>query len=149
MSIKGGSIVQGYNVLMIYSKDMEKLLMCKRSRNPYKGLSNLVGGKIEHGESGIMAAYRELFEETGISNKDIILHHLMDFKYYIQECYVEVYFGKLNYDVDVYGDENELYWSDLNKDFFDMSLFAGEGNIGHMIEQVKMSKDKILKEITL
>lgn len=30
-----------------------------------------------------------------------------------------------------------------------MSLFAGEGNIGHMIEQVKMSKDKILKEITL
>ncbi|QLG42078.1 MULTISPECIES: NUDIX hydrolase [unclassified Paenibacillus] len=141
--------MQGYNVLMIYSKDMDKLLMCKRSRNPYKGLSNLVGGKIEHGESGIMAAYRELFEETGISNKDIILHHLMDFKYYIQECYVEVYFGELNYHVDVYGDENELYWSDLNKDFFDMSLFAGEGNIGHMIEQVKMSKDKILKEITL
>ncbi|MNP72460.1 hypothetical protein D3C76_1690200 [compost metagenome] len=70
----------------------------------------------------------------------------MDFKYYIHECYVEVYVGKLNHDVEVFGDENELYWSDLKKDFFDMSLFAGEGNIGHMIEQVKMSKDKIFEK---
>ncbi|MGC5776306.1 NUDIX hydrolase [Paenibacillus pabuli] len=140
--------MQGYNVLMIYNKDMDKLLMCKRLRNPYKGLSNLVGGKIERGESGITAAYRELLEETGISDKDIVLHHLMDFKYYFQECYVEVYVGKLKYDVMVSGDENELYWSDLNKDFFDMSLFAGEGNIGHMIEQVKMSKDKIFTEVS-
>jgi 8-oxo-dGTP diphosphatase len=67
----------------------------------------------------------------------------MDFKYYIQECYVEVYAGRLKYDVVVSGDENELYWSDLHHDFFDMTLFAGEGNIGHMIEQVKLSKDKI------
>ena len=132
--------MQGYNVLMIYNKDMDHLLMCKRRKNPYKGLSNLVGGKIEEGESGIHAAYRELFEETGISDRDIILHHLMDFKYYIQNCYVEVYVGRLKQDVLISGDENELYWSDLDKDFFDMSLFAGEGNIGHMIEQVKMSK---------
>ncbi|MEC0126485.1 NUDIX hydrolase [Paenibacillus pabuli] len=140
--------MQGYNVLMIYNKDMDKLLMCKRLRNPYKGLSNLVGGKIERGESGITAAYRELLEETGISDKDIVLHHLMDFKYYFQDCYVEVYVGKLKYGVMVSGDENELYWSDLNKDFFDMSLFAGEGNIGHMIEQVKMSKNKIFTEVS-
>lgn len=120
--------------------------MCKRLKNPYKGLSNLVGGKIEDGESGIDAAYRELLEETGISDQDIILHHLMDFKYYIQNCYVEVYVGRLKQDVVISGDENELYWSDLNKDFFDMSLFAGEGNIGHMIEQVKMSKELLLTD---
>ncbi|WJH30632.1 NUDIX domain-containing protein [Paenibacillus sp. CC-CFT742] len=138
--------MQGYNVLMIYNKDMDQLLMCKRLRNPYKGLSNLVGGKIEHGETGITAAYRELFEETGISSKDIVLHHLMDFKYYVQECYVEVYVGKLKHDVAVFGDENELYWSDLNEDFFDMSVFAGEGNIGHMIEQVKMAQGQIFTD---
>ncbi|WP_054958585.1 NUDIX hydrolase [Paenibacillus dakarensis] len=136
--------MQGYNVLMIYNKGMDQLLMCKRLKNPYKGLSNLVGGKIEDGESGIHAAYRELLEETGITDQDIILHHLMDFKYYIQNCYVEVYAGRLQQEVIISGDENELYWSDLNKDFFDMSLFAGEGNIGHMIEQVKMSKDLLL-----
>jgi 8-oxo-dGTP diphosphatase len=136
----GGQVMQGYNVIMVYNKDMDRLLMCKRLKNPYKGLSNLVGGKIENGERGIDAAYRELQEETGISKEDITLHHLMDFIYYFQNCYVEVYVGKLNRDVNISGDENELYWSDLNKDFFDMSLYAGEGNIGHMIEQVKISK---------
>ncbi|MFD1674338.1 NUDIX hydrolase [Alicyclobacillus fodiniaquatilis] len=138
--------MQGYNVVMIYSRDMGRLLMCKRSKNPYQGLSNLVGGKIEFGEAGMDAAYRELFEETGISKEDVILHHLMDFTYYFQACYVEVYVGKLERDVPVYGDENELYWSDLNQDFFDMSLYAGEGNIGHMIEQVNMSKNIIFTD---
>ncbi|WP_028549660.1 NUDIX hydrolase [Paenibacillus sp. UNC451MF] len=138
--------MQGYNVLMIYSKDMDQLLMCKRLKNPYKGLSNLVGGKIESGETGIEAAYRELFEETSISKEDVTLHHVMDFKYYLHDCYVEVYVGKLKLDVMVSGDENELYWSDLNQDFFDMTLFAGEGNIGHMIEQVKMSKSLFLTD---
>ncbi|MFD0679351.1 MULTISPECIES: NUDIX hydrolase [unclassified Paenibacillus] len=136
--------MQGYNVLMIYNKDMDRLLMCKRLKNPYIGLSNLVGGKIEVGETGIEAAYRELLEETGISKEDVRLNHLMDFKYYLQHCYVEVYVGKLKRDVMISGDENELYWSELNKDFFDMSLYAGEGNIGHMIEQVNMSKDILL-----
>ncbi|GIP35321.1 NUDIX hydrolase [Paenibacillus sp. J2TS4] len=138
--------MQGYNVLMVYSKDMNQLLMCKRLKDPYKGLSNLVGGKIESGESGIDAAYRELHEETNISREQITLHHLMDFKYYFQDCYVEVYAGRLKGDVEISGDENELYWSDLNRDFFDMTLFAGEGNIGHMIEQVKMSKNRFLED---
>ncbi|OAJ74638.1 NUDIX hydrolase [Brevibacillus sp. SKDU10] len=138
--------MQGYNVLMIYSKDTDRLLMCKRLKNPYKGLRNLVGGKIENGETGIEAAYRELFEETSITKENIALHHVMDFTYYLHQCYVEVYVGKLRCDVEISGDENELYWSDLNQDFFDMSLFAGEGNIGHMIEQVKMSKDRLLTD---
>ena len=124
--------------------EMDQLLMCKRLKDPYKGLSNLVGGKIEEGETGIDAAYRELYEETNISREDVILHHLMDLKYYLSDCYIEVYFGRLKRDVSVSGDENELYWSDLNKDFFDMSLFAGEGNIGHMIEQVNLYKDKLI-----
>lgn len=141
--------MQGYNVLMIYSKNIDQLLMCKRLNNPYKGLSNLVGGKIEAGETGIEAAYRELIEETGISKEDVILHHLMDFKYYLHQCYVEVYVGRLKRDVIVSGDENDLYWSDLNQNFFDMSLYAGEGNIGHMIEQVNMCKDKIFSEVLL
>lgn len=141
--------MQGYNVLMIYNKDMDRLLMCKRLKDPYKGLSNLVGGKIERGETGMEAAYRELLEETNISQENITLHHLMDFTYYVHDCYVEVYVGKLKCDVVISGDENELYWSDLNQNFFDMTLFAGEGNIGHMIEQVKMSQDKLLADETL
>lgn len=132
--------MQGYNVLMIYNTEMDQILMCRRLKDPYKGLSNLVGGKIEEGEVGLEAAYRELFEETNISRDDITLHHVMDFTYYIQQCVVEVYAGKLKHDVNIAGDENELYWSDLSQNFFDKSLYAGEGNIGHMIEQVNMSR---------
>lgn len=136
--------MQGYNVIMIYNNDMSQLLMCKRLKDPYKGLSNLVGGKIERGEHGLDAAYRELYEETNISRDDVTLLHLMDFTYYMQDCYVEVYVGRLRHDVAIFGNENELYWSDLDKNFFDMSQYAGEGNIGHMIEQVNMIKDKLL-----
>lgn len=138
--------MQGYNVIMVYNKELDKILMCKRLKNPYKGLSNLVGGKIEIGENGLESAYRELSEETGISKKDITLKHLMDFTYYYQNCYVEVYVGKLRYEIEVFGEENILYWSELNNNYFDISLFAGEGNIGHMIEQVNMCKDVVLSE---
>ncbi len=136
--------MQGYNVIVVYNESSDKLLMCKRKKNPYLGLSNLVGGKIEVGEDSEKAAYRELFEETSISSNDITLTHLMDFTYYLEGCYVEVYAGKLNKTLTVSGDENDLYWSDLDCDFFDMSKYAGEGNIGHIIEHVIMYKDKVL-----
>ena len=37
----------------------------------------------EENESNDNAAYRELFEETGISNQDIELEHFMDLNYFI------------------------------------------------------------------
>ncbi|CAM3675934.1 MULTISPECIES: NUDIX hydrolase [Paenibacillus] len=138
--------MQGYNVLMIFSPDMNRLLMCKRRKDPYKGLSSFVGGKIERGESGLEAAYRELAEETGIVQDNVVLQHVMDFTYYWQNCYVEVYAGRLKNDVNLQGDEHELYWSDMEQNFFDMSLFAGEGNIGHMVEQVKMNRNRLWED---
>jgi 8-oxo-dGTP diphosphatase len=107
-------------------------------------LYNLVGGKIEIGEDGYDAAYRELLEETGIIKGDIKLSHLMEFTYYLSSIVLEVYVGRLNKEVTVEGDENELCWLDLSSNFFDMSVFAGEGNIGHILEQVKIYEDKML-----
>lgn len=135
--------MQGYNVIAVYSEKEDKLLMCRRKKEPYKGLSNLVGGKIEKGEESRHAAYRELFEETSISPEDIVLTHLMDFTYYLDDCYVEVYAGKLKHAVAVSGDENELYWSGLDCNFFDSTKYAGEGNIGHMIEHIQLAKSRI------
>ncbi len=136
--------MQGLNIIAVYDYECKKLLMCKRRKNPYIGLSNLVGGKIEKGEAGIEGAYRELFEETSITKNDIRLTHLMDFTYHLDDCYVEVYVGRLNKPFTVSGDENELYWSDLDCDFFSMTEYAGEGNIGHLIEHIKMSKERLL-----
>lgn len=139
--------MQGYNCIMIYNQDQDKLLFCKRKKAPYKDLYNFVGGKIERGEDGFISAYRELEEETGISRDQVQLFHMMDFTYYNQECYVEVYVGKLNGEVALREEIHPLYWLNVNENFFDTKRFAGEGNIGHMVEQTrqygfgKMEKD--------
>ena len=136
----------GYNCIMVYSPDKSRILMCKRTREPYLGLYNLVGGHIEAGESGETAAYRELFEETGIGREDITLRHLMDFTYYNQDCFVEVWCGRLVRDVAVVDEVNPLEWIEITEggDYFDMTKYAGEGNIGHMLEQIKQFGDGFL-----
>ena len=135
----------GYNAIVVFNEKADKMLMCKRRRNPYKGLSNFVGGKIEENETGLDAAYRELEEETAITKNDIILSHLMDFTYHFGNCYLEVYVGKLNKVIAVNGDENDLYWSELDHNFFDATQYAGEGNIGHIMMHVEMFRDQLLK----
>ena len=134
------------NVIIVYHKDEDKILMCKRAKEPYKGKYNLVGGKVEPGEEELQAAYRELQEETGITKQDIYLTHLMNFQYQISQIELEVYVGKLKKEVELKEEINELIWMDKNEDFFDIEKYAGEGNIGHMIEQVECYKEKLLKE---
>lgn len=129
--------MQGYNCIIIYNKDENMLLFCKRMKEPYKGKLNLVGGKIEPGEDGFVAAYRELREETGIDGEDVSLRHMMDFTYYNQDCYVEVYVGTLNREKILKPEQHPLIWLSTDENFFDLNKFAGEGNIGHMMEQVK------------
>ncbi len=104
----------------------------------------MVGGKIEEKENHESAAYRELFEETGITKEQIKLTHLMDFTYYLDNCYVEVYVGRLNCEVDVVGNENTLFWSGFDHDFLDMKEYAGEGNIGHIMEHIKLFEEQLL-----
>lgn len=135
--------MQGYNLIAVFSPQGDRMLMCKRVKEPYYNLLNFVGGKIEPNESGEAAAYRELFEETAITRDDISLIHLMDFSYPLDPCYVEVYAGQLKSEVSVKATENPLVWSDFEHDFFDMSKYAGEGNIGHIMEHIKLNADKI------
>lgn len=135
--------MQGYNLIAVFHPTEEKVLLCKRLKEPYLGLSNFVGGKIEPNEPSETAAYRELFEETSITRDNVILTHLMTFSYPLDPCYVEVYVGRLKHDVSIYGDENELYWSDLDHNFFDMTRYAGEGNLGHIFEMIKIFYPKL------
>ena len=130
--------MQGYNCVLVYNPNRSRILFCKRISDPYEGMYNLVGGKIEPGENSLNAAYRELSEETGITRSDITLHHMMDFTYYNQNCIVEVYAGVLKYDVKLLPEKHPLCWISSDEDFFDREKYAGEGNIGHMVEQVKI-----------
>ena len=136
--------MKGYNVVWVFNQERDRVLMCLRRKDPYKGLYNLVGGKIEPGESSPDAAWRELREETGIDRDDIDLLRLMDFVYHQEDaCRVEVWAGTFQRDITPHGDENELQWLALDENFFDMGRFAGEGNIGHIYEIVKINRRNI------
>ena len=127
-----------YNVIVVFNKNLSKTLMCKRTKEPYKGMLNLVGGKIDRENDGLNEAYRELREETNINYDDISLIHFMNIEYVTLDKYLEVYYGILNKDVSLVEEVNKLEWIDMNDNFFDMRKYAGEGNIGHIIEEIKI-----------
>lgn len=126
------------NVIVIFDKNLEKTLMCKRTKEPYMGMYNLVGGKIEKENDGLNEAYRELEEETNIKKKDIDLIHFMNLTYTKWNKELEVYYGILKNEVELIEEVNKLEWVSVNDNFFDMNSYAGEGNIGHIIEEIKI-----------
>lgn len=128
-----------YNVIVVFDKDLNKTLMCKRTKEPYNGMFNLVGGKIERENDGLNEAYRELNEETNITSEDISLIHFMNIEYVVFDKLIEVYYGILNKAVNLIEEVNKLEWVSINDNFFDMNKYAGEGNIGHIIEEIKIS----------
>ena len=122
-----------YNCIIVFNKTKDRALFCKRLKDPYKGLYNFVGGKIEPGEDSETAAYRELFEETGITKRQIRLYRLMDIRYYHQGFDLQLYVGKLDEDVPLKEETNPLLWLPLTEDFTDKTRFAGEQNIAHIM----------------
>ena len=126
------------NVIVVFDKKMENTLMRKRTKQPYMGMYNLVGGKIEKENDGLNEAYRELQEETNIKKDDIDLIHFMNLIYTRWGKEIEVYYGILKNDVELIEEVNKLEWVSINDDFFDMNRYAGEGNIGHIIEEIKI-----------
>ncbi len=129
------------NVIVVFDKNKENILMCKRTKEPYMGMYNLVGGKIED-DNNIKEAYRELFEETNITEKDIVLSYFMNLTYIKWDKELEVYYGTLNKDVSLVEEVNKLEWVPINDNFFDMKKYAGEGNIGHIMEEIRIEMAK-------
>ena len=122
-----------YNCIIVFNKTKDRALFCKRQKDPYKGLYNFVGGKVEPGEDSETAAYRELFEETGITRQQIRIYRLMDIRYYHQGFDLQLYVGQLDEDVPVKEETNPLLWLPLTEDFTDRDRFAGEQNIAHIM----------------
>ena len=126
------------NLIVVFDADLKKVLFCIRAKEPYKGLYNFVGGKVEENETNDEAAYRELYEETGISNKDIELDHFMDLNYFKYENNIQVYYGILKHEVALVEEKNKLEWVTLSDELLDNSKFGGNYNIPHIIRQIKV-----------
>ena len=126
------------NLIVVFSINLDKVLFCIRSKDTYKGLYNFVGGKVEEGETEDEAAYRELFEETGISENSIELDRFMDINYFKYENNLQVYYGILKHDVKLVEEKNKLEWVTISEELLDNSKFAGNYNIPHIIRQIKL-----------
>ena len=126
------------NVIVVFDNKLENTLMCKRTKEPYMGMYNLVVGKIEKENDGLNEAYRELEEETNIKKNDIDLIHFMNLTYTKWNKELEVYYGILKNEVELIEEVNKLEWVSVNDNFFDMNRYAGEGNIRHIIEEIKI-----------
>jgi 8-oxo-dGTP diphosphatase len=135
--------MQRYNLIIVFNRDESKVLMCFRSKDPYKGKYNFVGGKIDEGENYLDSAYRELFEESGISKNDITIKPYIDYAWHPLDMELKVFVGTLKQEVELVDEIHKLYWMSIDEDFFDVKKFAGEGNIGHMMEIYKEVKSKI------
>ena len=121
------------NCIVVFNKEKDKVLFCKRKKEPFKDRLNFVGGKVEPGETSEDAAYRELQEETGITRRQIRLFRLMDLTYYYQDFILEIYVGRLSKNVVLKEETNPLLWLPLDEDYTDRERFAGEQNIAHII----------------
>ena len=126
------------NLIVVFNKDLKQALFCIRAKEPYKGLYNFVGGKVEEGETNDEAAYRELFEETGISKNDIELDHFMDINYFKYENNIQVYYGILKHEVELVEERNKLEWLNIDEKLLDNKKVAGNYNIPHIIRQIKV-----------
>ena len=126
------------NSIVVFNKDLKQALFCIRAKEPYKGLYNFVGGKVEEGETNDEAAYRELFEETGISKNDIELDHFMDINYFKYENNIQVYYGILKHEVELVEERNKLEWLYIDEKLLDNKKVAGNYNIPHIIRQIKV-----------
>ena len=125
------------NVVMVFSQDGKRILFCRRRKEPFQGKFNMPGGHIEAGESDEAAAYRELEEDTGISRDSVSLLRVMDFLYYAEDMELQVWAGQLKREVSLREEENPLFWLSAEEDFFDSGRFAGNGNIGHILREVR------------
>ena len=63
-------LVKRQNSVQIIATQKGKILMTKERQPDHYRPAGLLGGRIEHGERPLIAAKRELLEETGLASKD-------------------------------------------------------------------------------
>lgn len=126
---------------LIFNKDKTQVLMCYHRK--FQAM-NFVGGKVHEDETDYMeAAYREVFEETGITKEDVALEFIrkeevtVNPKLYEGGWGMHVTAGVLNKDVTLVEEKNELFWIDINATDTYIEAF-GNGNCLVFLNEAKL-----------
>lgn len=119
---------QQYTLTIVFNKDKTHVLMLMHNKQQ---MLNYIGGKVEPNESQTEASYRELFEETGISEDDIRLHYVQTATEEFADgdswsLYVTT--GVLEHDVELVPEKNDLVWVSIHNTGKLLSQTFGDGN---------------------
>ncbi|MFT4414302.1 NUDIX hydrolase [Fredinandcohnia humi] len=139
-----------YVVGLVFDKEMEQVLLLKRSKMPYQGLYNGVGGKVEDGEEPSQAMYRELQEETGLQLAQMHTAKYITSLQYPSGIQLVVYYFVLRekgFPLPIGNeiDEGRLEWVSItNQNLLDASnpYLAGDGNISYFIHFARTLQKK-------
>lgn len=101
--------MQSYTLTIIFNEDKSKLLMCY---NQKLEKLNFVVGKRVATESFERASYRELFEQTGITEEDVKLEFVREEIVFLKDCewHMWITVGVLNKEVALKVEKNPLLW---------------------------------------
>ena len=119
---------QQYTLTIVFSEDKTRVLMLMHNKQQ---MLNFIGGKVEPNESQTEASYRELFEETGISEDDIRLHYVQTA---IEEFadgdswHLYITTGILEHDIELVPEKNKLEWVPIHNTGKLLSQTFGDGN---------------------
>lgn len=122
--------MKNYTLTIILNKDKTHVLMCFHRKQK---LYNFVGGKVKEGEGLMLASYRELEEETGITENDITLHMVRQETVYPNELLYDdswkmyVTYGVVDKFVELVTEKNTLLWVPIDSNIIDKESM-GYGN---------------------
>ena len=131
-------VTLNYNLIYMDTKYLDYVIVHELSHFIHFDHSKSFWSLVEENEPNDEAAYRELFEETGISSNDIELDHFMDLNYFKYENNLQVYYGILKNEVTLVEEKNKLEWVTINEELLNNEKFAGNYNIPHIIKQIKV-----------
>ena len=131
---------KNYVVILLFSKDTEKLLLVKRNKKPYPNMWNGIGGKIEVGETPIEAAIRECKEETGltmVNPKLLVTYVYPESNPMNSNTHLSVIYDFI--DIEEVEDNYEGHYEWKDKEFaldFNSKEIAGCSNLAQMIKEI-------------